>query len=35
MNVHSFGQHDGAPVFEATIASKAGATAKILTWGAS
>ena len=34
MNVHSFGQHDGAPVFEATIASKAGATAKILTWGA-
>jgi aldose 1-epimerase len=34
MNVHSFGQHEGAPVFEATIASKAGATAKILTWGA-
>ena len=25
MNVHSFGQHEGAPVFEATIASKAGA----------
>jgi len=35
MNVHSFGQYDGAPVFEATIASKAGATAKIITWGAS
>ena len=34
MNVHSFGQHEGAPVFEATIASKAGATAKVLTWGA-
>jgi aldose 1-epimerase len=34
MNVHSFGQYEGAPVFEATIASKAGATAKILTWGA-
>jgi len=34
MNVHSFGQCDGAPVFEATIASKAGASAKILTWGA-
>jgi len=34
MNVHSFGQYEGAPVFEATIASRAGATAKILTWGA-
>jgi len=34
MNVHSFGQHEGAPIFEATIASKAGATAKVLTWGA-
>jgi aldose 1-epimerase len=34
MNVHSFGQCDGVPVFEATIASKAGASAKILTWGA-
>jgi aldose 1-epimerase len=34
MNVHSFGQHNGAPVFEATIATKAGASAKILTWGA-
>jgi aldose 1-epimerase len=34
MTVHSFGQYNGTPVFEATIATKAGASAKILTWGA-
>jgi aldose 1-epimerase len=34
MSVHSFGLYGGAPAFEATIASKAGATAKVLTWGA-
>ena len=31
MTVHSFGQYNGTPVFEATIATKAGASAKILT----
>ena len=34
MSAHAFGQIDQAPVFEITIASKAGASAKILTWGA-
>jgi aldose 1-epimerase len=34
MSVHSFGTYKGAPVFEVAIASKAGASAKILTWGA-
>jgi aldose 1-epimerase len=34
MSVHSFGLFNDAPVFEATIASKAGASAKILTYGA-
>ena len=29
-----FGRIDGAPVFEVAIASRAGASAKILTWGA-
>jgi aldose 1-epimerase len=29
-----FGRIDGAPVYEAAIASKAGASAKILSWGA-
>ena len=34
MTARAFGEIDGAPVFEVAIASKAGATAKILTWGA-
>lgn len=34
MSVHLFGKIGDAPVFEATIASKAGAHAKILNWGA-
>ena len=34
MIVHHFGELGGSPVLEATIASKAGARAKILTWGA-
>ena len=34
MNVHVFGQIEGTPVLEVDIASKAGASAKILTWGA-
>ena len=34
MSAHVFGQIDGAPVFEVTIASGAGASAKILTYGA-
>ena len=34
MSVHVFGECDGVPVLEITIASQAGATAKILTWGA-
>src|SRR5271163_4981535 len=34
MSAHVFGQIDEAPVFEVTIASQAGASAKILTWGA-
>ena len=34
MSVHVFGQIDGAPVMEVEIGSKAGASAKILTWGA-
>jgi aldose 1-epimerase len=34
VSTHHFGDISGAPVFEITIASKAGASAKILTWGA-
>ena len=34
MSARGFGEIDGAPVREITIASRAGATAKILTWGA-
>jgi aldose 1-epimerase len=34
MSANAFGQIDQAPVFEVTIASQAGASAKILTWGA-
>jgi aldose 1-epimerase len=34
MSAHAFGQIDGSPVFEVTIASTAGASAKILTYGA-
>jgi len=34
MNMSAFGEIDGVPVIEVTIASKAGAVAKILTWGA-
>jgi aldose 1-epimerase len=34
MSVRIFGDAEGAPVVEVTIASKAGATAKILSWGA-
>jgi aldose 1-epimerase len=34
MNIHAFGEVDGIPVIEVTIASKAGAVAKILSWGA-
>jgi aldose 1-epimerase len=34
MNVHVFGQIDDATIMEVEIASKAGARAKILTWGA-
>src|SRR4029077_5607521 len=34
MSARSFGEIDGTPVFEVTIASQAGASAKILTWGA-
>jgi aldose 1-epimerase len=34
MNMRAFGEIDGVPVVEVTIASKAGAVAKILTWGA-
>ena len=34
MTVRAFGEIDGAPVFEVPISSHAGATAKILTWGA-
>src|ERR1700692_1142055 len=34
MSAHVFGQIDQTPVFECTIASQAGASAKILTWGA-
>ncbi|MBV1702674.1 MAG: galactose mutarotase [Hyphomicrobiales bacterium] len=35
MNVHFFGDLDGTPVLEVEIASKAGARAKIITYGAS
>lgn len=35
MNVHVFGEIDGAPILEIAIASRAGASAKIITWGAS
>ena len=34
MSMHVFGDVDGVPVVEVTIASKAGAVAKILSWGA-
>ncbi len=34
MGAEIFGQIDGAPVFEIAIATRAGASAKILTWGA-
>jgi aldose 1-epimerase len=34
MNIRGFGEIDGVPVVEVTIASNAGAVAKILTWGA-
>ena len=34
MSAHVFGQIDQSPVFEVTIASSAGASAKILTYGA-
>lgn len=34
MSVHLFGELGNSPVFEVTIASAAGAQAKILTWGA-
>ena len=34
MGAQLFGQIDGVPVFEAAIASRAGASAKIITWGA-
>lgn len=34
MSAHVFGELGESPVFEVTIASKAGARAKILTWGA-
>ena len=34
MSEHVFGQIDQSPVFEVTIASRAGASAKILTYGA-
>jgi aldose 1-epimerase len=34
MSAQAFGQIDGSPVFEVTIASSAGASAKILTYGA-
>jgi aldose 1-epimerase len=34
VSAHVFGQIDEAPVFEVTIASRAGASAKILTYGA-
>jgi aldose 1-epimerase len=34
MNIRAFGEAEGAPVVEITIASKAGAVAKILSWGA-
>ncbi len=34
MNIRAFGEAEGAPIVEITIASKAGAVAKILTWGA-
>jgi aldose 1-epimerase len=34
VSAHVFGQIDDAPVIEVTIESKAGASARILTWGA-
>ena len=34
VSANAFGQIDQTPVFEVTIASQAGASAKILTWGA-
>jgi len=34
MSIHVFGEVDGAPVVEISIASGAGAAAKILSWGA-
>jgi len=34
MNMRVFGEADGVPVVEVTIGSKAGAQAKIISWGA-
>ena len=34
MNMRMIGEVDGVPVVEITIASKAGAVAKIMSWGA-
>ncbi|HLJ70753.1 MAG TPA: aldose epimerase family protein [Roseiarcus sp.] len=34
MNIRAFGEAEGVPIVEITIASKAGAVAKILNWGA-
>jgi aldose 1-epimerase len=34
MNIRAFGEAEGAPIVEISIASKAGAVAKILSWGA-
>jgi len=34
MNVHVFGEADGVPVVEVTLLSKAGAVAKVMSWGA-
>ena len=34
MGVHVFGEAGGVPVLEIAIASKAGASAKVITWGA-
>jgi aldose 1-epimerase len=34
MNIRAFGEADGVPIVEIAIASKAGAVAKILNWGA-
>src|SRR5580704_12782438 len=34
MNIRAFGEADGVPIVEITIASRTGAVAKILNWGA-